>query len=247
MSLESKYLEIQQFLSFPDEKFELPQKIDSFIKSEDLKIEILSKIHLFIRNFSMFRDVEFFMESVYQCIENTLEMEANTINDFNNLLIKNSLIHFIQDYIDYAQLTQKRQLLRLLSDSLDKLQIQPLFINLGLMLKPIYQDSNYLENLKILNEKEINYNLNDNLEITIKNDIDNWLRTINISLDNQEECRKELFEYYDFLVAKYNFSIDSKKYLTLKTEVVEMLSMKLTLLSLMDTFLDESTDPLPIK
>ncbi|TFG17682.1 MAG: hypothetical protein EU531_02450 [Promethearchaeota archaeon] len=247
MSLESKYLKIQQFLSFPDEKFELPQKIDSFIKSEDIKIEILSKIHLFIRNFSMFRDVEFFMESVYQCIEHTLEMEADTINDFNNLLIKNSLMRFIQDYIDYAQLTQKRQLLRLLSDSLDKLQIQPLFINLGLMLKPIYQDTNYLENLKTLNEKEINYNLNDNLEITIKNDIDNWLRTSNVTLDNQEECRKEMLEYYDFLVAKYNLSIDSKKYLTLKTEIIEMLSMKLTLLSLMNTLLDESTNPLPIR
>lgn len=247
MSLESKYLEIQEFLLIPKEKFELPQKLDSFFNSDDFKLEILGKIQLFIRNFSMFNNVKFFMESVYQCIENTIGMKFNTIQDFNNLLIKNSLMRFIQDYVDYAQLTQKRQLLRLLSDSLDKLQIQPLIINLGLLLKPMYQDSNYLKNLRTLNESEVTYDLNDNLEKKIKSDIDNWLRNSEITLENQEERRKELLEYYDFLITKYGNPFDLKKYKNLKTEVGEMLSLKLTLLSLMDNFLDESTKPLSIR
>ncbi|MEJ2293601.1 MAG: hypothetical protein P8Y23_02415 [Candidatus Lokiarchaeota archaeon] len=221
--------------------------MDSFFNSDDLKLEILGKIQLFIRNFSMFNNVKLFMESVYQCIENTIEMKFDTIQDFNNLLIKNSLMHFIQDYIDYAQLTQKRQLLRLLSDSLDKLQIQPLIINLGLLLKPMYQDSNYLENMKTLNEAEVIYNLNDNIEKEIKSDIDNWLQSSEITLENQEEKRKELFEYYDFLITKYSITNDMKKYKNLKTEVEDMLSMKLTLLSLMDNLLDESTKPLLIR
>jgi hypothetical protein len=247
MSLESKYLEIQQFLSLPDDKFELPQKMNSFTESEDLKIEILGKIHLFIQNFSMFVDVNLFMESVYKCIESTLEMKADTVNDFHNLLIKNSLMNFIQDYIDYAQLNQKRQILRFLSDSLDKLQIQPLIINLGLLLKPMYQDSNYLENLRLLNEIEVKYSLNNDFEINIKNDIDNWLRSTDITLETQEECRKELLEYYAFLGNKYGISANSKKYITLRTEVLEMLTMKLTMLSLMDDFLDDSTKPVPIR
>jgi hypothetical protein len=247
MSLKSKYLEIQQFLSIPDDKFELPQTIDSYINVEDIKVEILGKILLFIRNFSMFRDVELFMESVYECIESTIQMKIDSINNFNDLLIKNSLMRFIQNYIDYAQLNQKRHLLRLLSDSLDRLQIQPLIINLGLLLKPMYQDSKYLENLKKIKEMEVRYTLNDDIEITIKKDIDNWLRTSEIILENQEECREELIEYYNFLVAKYGISNNSKRYHILKIEVLEMLSMKLTLLSLMDTFSDESTKPLPIK
>ncbi len=247
MSLKSKYLEIQQFLSIPDDKFELPQTIDSFFNLEDIKIEILGKILLFIRNFSMFRDVELFMESVYECIESTIQMKTDNISNFNDLLIKNSLMRFIQNYIDYAQLNQKRHLLRLLSDSLDRLQIQPLIINLGLLLKPMYQDSKYLENLKKIKETEVRYSLNDDTEITIKIDIDNWLRTSEIILENQEECREELIEYYDFLVAKYGISNNSKRYHILKIEVLEMLSMKLTLLSLMDTFSDELTKPLPIK
>ena len=247
MSLKSKYLEIQQFLSISDDKFELPQTIDSYINVEDIKVEILGKILLFIRNFSMFRDVELFMESVYECIESTIQMKIDSINNFNDLLIKNSLMRFIQNYIDYAQLNQKRHLLRLLSDSLDRLQIQPLIINLGLLLKPMYQDSKYLENLKKIKETEVRYTLNDDTEIIIKKDIDNWLRTSEIILENQEECREELIEYYNFLVAKYGISNNSKRYHILKIEVLEMLSMKLTLLSLMDTFSDESTKPLPIK
>jgi len=247
MSLESKFLEIQQFLSIPDEKFNLPQKMDLYVNSDNDKIEILSKIRLFIRKFSMFSEVELFMESVYQCIEGTLELKVDTVNDFSNLLIKNSLMRFIQDYIDYAQLNQKRQLLRLLSDSLDKLQIQPLIINLGLLLKPMYHDSNYLENLKTLKEIEVTYTQNENFEINIKNDIDSWLHKSEITLENQDTCRRELLKYYNFLVEKYNISIDSKKYLILKTEVLEMLNMKLAMLSLMDTFLDESIEPLPIK
>jgi len=247
MSLESKYLEIQQFLSIPDEKFELPQTIDSYIYLENLKIEILGKILHFIRNFSMFRDVKLFMESVYECIESTIQMKPDNINDFNDLLIKTSLMHFVQNYIDYAQLNQKRQLLRVLSNSLDKLQIQPLIINLGLLLKPMYQDSKYLANLKKFKETEVSYNLNDDAEITVKKDIDNWLRTSEIMLENQGKCREELIEYYDFLVTKYCISNNSKRYLILKTEVLEMLSLKLTMLSLMDAFSDETTEPLPIK
>ena len=247
MVLESKYLEIQQLLSIPVEKFDLPQKMNLYVNSENDKIEVLSKIHLFIRNFSMFSEVPLFMESVYQCIETTLEMKTDTINDFNNLLIKNSLMRFIQDYINYAQLNQKRQLLRLLSDSLDKLQIQPLIINLGLLLKPMYQDSNYLEHLKISNEVEVEYNLDDNLELMIKTDINNWLQNSHVTLENQDERRKELLEYYDFLVNKYDISIDSSKYIPLKNDILEMLSMKLTMLSLMDSFLEDTIEPLPIK
>jgi hypothetical protein len=195
----------------------------------------------------MFKDVAPFMESVYQCIEKTIEIKIDTLNDFNELLIKNSLMQFIQNYIDYAQLSQKRQIVRLLSDSLDKLQVQPLIINLGLLLKPMYQDENYLENVKKLKEIEIQYTLNNEIEKTIKTDIDNWLRINLITLENQNQFKDELLEYYDFLIEKYEISTESERYLKLKTEVMEMYSMKLTMLSLMETFIDESIEPLPIK
>ena len=187
------------------------------------------------------------MESVYQCIEKTIEIQIDSLNDFNELLIKNSLMLFIQNYIDYAQLTQKRQLLRLLSTSLDKLQVQPLIINLGLLLKPMYQDINYLESLNKTKEVEINYSLNQEIEKSIKAHIDYWIHNNKITLENQNQKKEELLNHYDSLTKKYKISLDSERYLKLQTEVKEMLSMKLTMLSLMDSFLDDSFDPLPIK
>ena len=165
MDLGSKYFEIKQFLSISDEKFNLDQKIENNFDSDNLKIEILGKIVQFIYYFSMFKNIKPFMISVYNCIESTLDLRTESVNDFKELLIKNALMRFIQDYVDYAQLTQKKQILRLFSDSLDKLQIQPLIINLGLLLKPMYQDQEYLDRANKFQEVEISYSLKDGIEI----------------------------------------------------------------------------------
>jgi len=247
MDLESKYSEIKGFLSIPDERFNLAEKIDYYFDSDSVKIEILGKILLFIYNFSMFKNILPFMESVYTCVEKSLELKIESINDFNELLIKNALMHFIQNYIDYAQLNQKRQVLKLLSDSLDKLQIQPLIINLGLLLKPMYQDRDYLNKLKYIEEVEIKYITNDQIELYIKDGIDKWLKSQLIELDNQEYLKNSLIQYYDTLVNEFNLSKESINYKRLLNEVMEMLNMKLTVVSLMDTMLDKSVEPVPIK
>ncbi|MBY8987847.1 MAG: hypothetical protein KGD61_05285 [Candidatus Lokiarchaeota archaeon] len=112
----------------------MDKRIDESFDSDSLKMEILSKITQFINYFSIFKNVKPFMNSVYYCIETTLEIGVESVSDFKELLVKNALMRFVQEYIDYAQITQKRQILRLLSDSFDKLQIQPIIINLGLLL-----------------------------------------------------------------------------------------------------------------
>lgn len=247
MDLESKLFEIKAYLSISEEDFNLRNKIDNYFDSDDTKIEILSKIILFIYNFSMFKKIQPFMHSVYNCIEKTLELKIETINDFNELLIKNTIMHFIQHYIDYAQLTQKRQILKLLSDSLDRLQIQPLIINLGLLLKPMYQDQNYLDQLKYIEEVEITYDSKDQIEIQIKSSVDNWFSSQQIDLDNQNELKSQLKEYYNELAKNYNLSIESDNYQRILGEIMEMLTMKLTMVSLMDSMADESFEPIPIK
>ena len=236
MDLGSKYFEIKQFLSISDEKFNLDQKIENNFDSDNLKIEILGKIVQFIYYFSMFKNIKPFMNSVYNCIESTLDLRTESVNDFKELLIKNALMRFIQDYIDYAQLTQKTQILRLFSDSLDKLQIQPLIINLGLLLKPMYQDQEYLDRANKFQEVEISYSLNDDIEIKLKDAIDKWLKTQIINLDNQ-----------DTLATEFNITKGSDFYQKLSTEIMEMLSMKFTMISLMDSMSDESFEPIPIK
>ncbi|MFX0033280.1 MAG: hypothetical protein ACFE8E_01620 [Candidatus Hodarchaeota archaeon] len=247
MEFESKYSVIKTFLSIPDNSYKLKQKIDSLFQSDTFKEEILARITQFMYYFSMFKNITSFMNSVYRCIERTLDIKFESIEDFQELLIKNTLLAFIQDYISYAKLTQKRQILKLLSDSLDKLQIQPLIINLGLLLKPMYQDKEYLEKLEYLEEVEISYNQEDKLGFEIKQEIDSWLTNQTLDLNSQEILKLSLKKKYDEIISQNNIDKQSKYYQKLLTEVMEMLTMKLTMISLMETMSDDSIESIPIK
>ncbi len=247
MDLDLKYSEIKRYLSLPDDAFNLERLLNKYYNKEADRIEILGSISYFIQYFSLFKTVKPFMKSVYFCIENTVEMEIESLTDFKELLIKNSLMRFVQEYIDYAQLSQKRQILKLLSDSLEKLQIQPIIINLGLLLKPMYQDQEYLDRLELKKAKEITYLLSDEIEIKIKTKIDNWLKTQTLTLDNQNDLRSELLRKYDLLAKEYHLVESSELYRNLSLEIIEMLNMRFTVQSLMESISDESFEPIPIK
>ena len=247
MDFESKYIEIRQFLSVSELEFNLDKKIDELFDSDNLKMEILSKITQFINYFSIFKNVKPFMNSVYYCIETTLDIGVESVGDFKELLVKNALMRFVQEYIDYAQLTQKRQVLRLLSDSFDKLQIQPIIINLGLLLRPMYQDKAYLDRANNTKDVKISYSLLDDIEIKIKTIIDEWMKAQVITLSNQDKIKTELRNKYEDLASNFKITKDSDIYLKLFTEVMEMLSMRLTMISLMGTISDDSLAPIPIK
>jgi len=249
VNLSSVYSDIKQFLSISDENFDLEKTINLYFKSEpdENKLELLADILSFINYFSMFKEIKPFMNSLYNCINNTIEFTTDSMKDFEELLIKNSILHFVQEYIDYSQLTHKRKILRFLSDSLEKLQVQPLIINLGLLLKPMYQDREYLDHLDKIKETEVKYILDNEAEIQIKEQIDNWLRSRNINLDNQGEVKEHLKHEFDSLVFKYNINQNNEIYKRLQMEILEMLSMKLALISLTILTSDDSLEPIPIK
>ncbi|MFX1567203.1 MAG: hypothetical protein ACFFCV_02415 [Promethearchaeota archaeon] len=249
MDLNSVYSEVKQLLSISDENFDLERNINHYYKTEsdENKLEIISDIFSFINKFSMFKDNKPFMNSLYTCINNTLEIKLDSIFDFEELLVKNSIMHFVQEYINYSKLNHKDQVLEFLVDSLEKLQINPLITNLGLLIKPMYQDQIYLNNLETLKGVEVSYNLANGTEIQIKNEIDDWLKIQDICLDNQDKLNYLLKQEFKNILDKYNISLDSKKAKKLEVEVIEMLAMKLTMLSLLETLPDESLEPIPIK
>jgi len=243
MELESKYSEIRTLLAINDGKFDLDQVISGW--PEDKKLAVLGKVLNFVQNFYMFKELKPFMNSVYICIKKTLEIQAD-INDYEELLVKNAIMRFLQEYITYSNLSQKEEILNFLAQSLGKLELQPLIINLGLILKPMYSDEDYLNKIKDYEEIEVSYILNDENEIKIKREIDKWLESQFISLNNQNELRIRLKEVYDRLVSSFNLSMESEIYTKLLKEVNEMLAMKLTVLSLMNS-VNESLEPIPIK
>jgi len=249
MDLSSIYSEIKQTLSISDENFDLERNINRIFKSEpeENKLEIVGDILSFITKFSLFKEIKPFMSSLYSSINSTLEIRLDNVFDFEELLIKNSIMHFIQEYINYSQLTQKDQVLEYLTDSLEKLQTQPLIMNLGLLLKPVYEDITYLNKLKKVNPIEVTYNLNNETELQIKKDIDTWLKSQSINLKNQEGLKEQLNIEFNRLLLKYNLTKESEKSKKINLEVMEMLTMQLTMLSLMDHISDDSLEPIPIK
>ncbi|MHA1391031.1 MAG: hypothetical protein ACTSSC_09680 [Promethearchaeota archaeon] len=247
MDFESKYFEIRQFLSISELEFNLNKKIDEYFDSDSLKMEILSQITQFIYYFSIFKNVKPFMNSVYYCIETTLDLRVESVSDFRELLVKNALMKFVQEYIDYSQLTQKRQIMKLLSDSFEKLQIQPIIINLGLLLKPMYQDKDYLDRANKNKEVQISYSLLNEIEIKIKTIIDEWLKVQTIALNNQDEIKTELGKKYEDLANNFKIIKGSDIYKKLSKEIMEMFSMRLTIISLTESISDDSFEPIPIK
>ena len=249
MNLSSVYSEIKQLLSISDERFDLEQLINRHLNTEpeENKLEIIGDILHFVNNFSMFKDIKPFMNSLYTCITKTLEIKSDSVYNFEELLVKNAILHFVQEHINYSKITQKNQVLKYLTDSLEKLEIQPLIMNLGLLIKPMYEDESYISNLNNIKEVEVSYNLTNGTEIQIKSEIDNWLKIQEINLDKQEELQEKLSEELDRLLSKYNLSNASEKSKKLHIEALEMLNMKLTMLSLMEQVSDDSYEPIPIK
>ena len=242
MDTSFKLSEIKDFLSISDDKFDLNHTINTW--SDDKKLLVLNKVLSFINHFSMFKDSRPFMNSVYICVKKTLEIEAD-IDDYDELLIKNSIMRFIQEYISYSNLSQKEAILNFIADSFGVLKLQPLIINLGLLLKPMYKDEEYLKKLQSCEEIEVSYMCNDEDEIELKKQIDNWLEARTISLDSQDNLKIELKQIYDNIIVQFNIPKESETYLTLLREVNEMLAMRLTVLSLMD--MDDSLEPIPIQ
>lgn len=237
-----KLSEIKDFLSISDDKFDLNHTINTW--SDDKKLLVLNKVLSFIDHFSMFKDSRPFMNSVYICVKKTLEIEAD-IDDYDELLIKNSIMRFVQEYISYSNLSQKEAILNFIADSFGVLKLQPLIINLGLLLKPMYKDEEYLQKLQSCEEIEVSYMCNDDDEIELKKQIDNWLEARTISLDSQDILKIELKQIYDGMIGQFNIPKESETYLTLLREVNEMLAMRLTVLSLMD--MDDSLESVPIQ
>ncbi len=249
MDLSSLYDEVKQLLSISDNNIDLEQNINHYYKTEpdENKLEILGDILSFVEKFSMFKDIKPFMNSLHTCINNTLEIKPESIFDFEELLVKNSIMYFVQEYINYSKITQKDQVFEFLTDSLEKLKKKPLITNLGLLIKPMYQDQTYLSNLEYLKEVEVTYHTDNNIDIKIKQQIDKWLETQDIKLNKQDELRKNLKQEFKNLSIKYNLALDSEKAKKLEIETMEMLTMKLTMQSLMEHMDEDSFEPIPIK
>ena len=242
----SKFEEIQSFLSIPDDHFDLEDLINRNFFSAQEKVTILDKILNFINHFQMFKSIKPFMKSIYNCVQQSLESNLENIIDYDELLIKTTLFKLLQEFIIYEKFSQKEITLDYLKNCLEGLQLQPLIINLGVMVKPIYSDLSYVKKIEDLEQVEVSYVSGNVEESEIKSRIDNWISKQTLNLDNQEVTRMQLKREFENIIKEYNIQIGSDQFLRLKSEVNEMLTLKFTLFSLMESISD-GIAPIPIK
>ena len=247
MSLSFNFDQIKWFLSIHENNKELETFFEDWIISFEFKQLVIDKLLSYINHFTMFREIEPMMNSVFVTIKKTLEFKTDTIKEFEQLLIKNTLMRFIQEYITYSKISAKEKVLTYLTQSLQKLQLQPLIINLGLLIKPMYKDENYLKKIKGFEEVEVTYILNSEQEVQIKKAIDKWIEIQNLSLNNQDQLRTRLRVIYDELINKCGLASNSDQCNKLWLEVMDMLNLKLTVLSLMESLQGEEFEPVGIK
>ena len=246
MRIYSKFEEIQSFLSIPNEFFDLEDIINRCFFSAQDKITILDKILKFINLFDMFKTIKPFMKTIYNCIHQTLEITTENINEYDEILLKTTLFRLLQEFIEYQKFSRKDFVLDYLTGSFEGLQVRPLIINLGLMVKPIYANLSYVKKIENLEQVEVSYVLGDNKEIEIKSRIDKWISRQRLDLNQQEELRFQLIREFENLIMEYKIEKGTDQYIRLMNEVNEMLILKFTLLSLMDSVADDIA-PIPIK
>jgi hypothetical protein len=245
--ISASYQKLKTFLSIPNDNRELERIIDRLNFSDEFLLQILEKINEFINYFAMFNDIEPFMKSLFITIKKSFEFKIDSIEDFQQILIRNTLTRLIQEYLTYSKTHNEQKVLGYLTDSLQKLQIRPLLMNLGLIVKPMYEDEEYVEKVKDYEEVEVTYVLNDEEEIGVKKQIDNWLETQEISLNRQDQLEQKLDEKFSSLINQCDIDQESEKCDKLWTEVLEMLRMKLTVASLMDGLEETGPEPISIK
>jgi len=242
----SKFEEIQSFLSISNESFDLEDFINRYIFSAQDKITILDKILKFINLFEMFKSIKPFMKTINNCILQSLEITAENIDDYDELLLKTTIFKLLNEFIEYQKLSKKDFVLDYLTGSFKCMQLQPLIINLGLMVKPIYTDLSYVKKIEDLEQFEVSYVSGDNKEIEIKSRIDKWISRQRLDLNQQEETRFQLIREFENLIMEYSIEKGTSQFKRLMNEVNEMLTLKFTILSLMDS-VSEDIAPIPIK
>jgi hypothetical protein len=167
-------------------------------------------------------------------------------SELQETLLKSVLLRITEIYIDYSQFPDKEKILKTLSQSLEILAPSALIINLGLMVKPVFSDPNYIEKQKV--EEVYNVEKIDSSEIAlrIKSEIDSWIKMQRLIVDEQEMLRSQLDAKVDELAANYNLSPTAPELVQIRNECTEMLNMQLTILSLTSELGDDDLSPIPI-
>ncbi len=214
----------------------------SDIKDRETGVAILSE---FVRYFAIFQTLGPLRLEVHRCIVEAIKM-AEKVLDLGELLQKSILLRIVEIYIENSGLGQKEKILNILSTSLETLAPGPLFLNLGLLVRPVFQQESYQRTQKEQEEREIVYSVEyktvSNGDFEIKQAMDKWIKAQRIDLDAQDKMKRALNEKFQEECARRKVPARDD----LLFQVQEMLNMQLTIASLQMSLGEEDLTPTPI-
>jgi len=244
-----RLMSFSDLLSF----FEEPAKVEeirhfleecfSNLKDREMGTTIISE---FVRYFALFQTLKPLRLEIHHSVIETIQI-ADKVSDLGELLQKAILLRLVEIYIGNAGLGQKDKILNILSSSLETLAPGPLFLNLGLMVRPIFQQESYQHAQKTQEEREIVYSIEyktiSKTDIEIKKAMDKWIKSQRIDLDAQDKLQSALRQKLQEECSQRGIPARDD----LLFQVQEMLNLQLTLASLQMSMGDEDLAPTPIR
>jgi hypothetical protein len=199
----------------------------------------------FVRYFALFQNLKPLRMELHRAIIDSVRM-AEKVSDLGELLQKSILMRLVEIYIENAGLGQKEKILNILSTSLETLAPGPLFLNLGLLIRPIFQQDTYQHTQQAQEEREIvyavEYKCTSDTDLEIKQAIDKWIKSQRIDLDAQDKMKRALKEKFQEECGRRGVPARDD----LLFQVQEMLNMQLTIASLQMSMGEEDLAPTPI-
>ncbi len=199
----------------------------------------------FVQYFALFQTLKPLRMELHHVIIDSIRM-AEKVGDLGELLQKSILMRLVEIYIENAGLGQKEKILNILSTSLETLAPGPLFLNLGLLIRPLFQQDSYQSTQKAQEEREIVYAVEykciSDSDLKIKQAIDKWIKSQRIDLDAQDKMKRELKEKFQEECGRRGVPARDDLFF----QVQEMLNMQLTIASLQMSLGDEDLAPIPM-
>jgi len=230
---------------------EFLKKIESInVKNLDIN-KILNQTDKFIDGFGVYLKNPEIQQHILKIIFTSYEI-CEDLDDLMDIFLKTMIVRLIELYLTYAKIneTAKDSVLNILGTSFGRLDPKAQILNVCILVDPIFKSKEYIADKSKLEEEEIVYKeipSISNIEREIKLEIDNWIKSVYIDLNKQDELIEKLKVHCKNIAKIKQLNINSNEYIALENECIEMLRMQITSIALISELEDENLMPIPIQ
>ena len=176
---------IKIFLEIPPQDSELSRKISAAFSEPEEHLQAAEAVYQFVKYFEMFKTLKALLNIVKEIILSAFDI-IESPEDLPETLTKSILLRITEIYIDYSQFPDKEKILKTLSQSLEILAPSAIIINLGLLVKPVFSDPNYIEKQQAEEIFSVEKIDSSDVALKIKADVDHWIKSQMLMVDEQD-------------------------------------------------------------